>query len=168
MAKLTHQQKLDALAYRFYQGATWEPKAGDFYTTSRADLELYQVVSVEGGIVRTRFTEGSDAIAEWPEGEFLTDGFGPKRVFVPEWVICAKPVERYNVVADDENGHSHILCVDWMTRDAAEKVAAHYRETYVGKPYPNGKGHYSVNNIRLVTEALMPVVATDAKGTDHG
>jgi hypothetical protein len=86
MAKLTYQQKLDALSYRFYQGAQWSPKAGDFYTTSRADLELYQVVSVEDGIVRTRFTEGSEAIAEWPEPEFLTGGFGPKRVFVPEWV----------------------------------------------------------------------------------
>ena len=92
MAKLTHQQKLDALAYRFYQGAAWDPKAGDFYTTSRADLELYQVVSVEGGVVRTRFTEGSDAISEWPAEEFLTAGFGPKRVFVPEWITCAKPV----------------------------------------------------------------------------
>ena len=91
MVKLTYQQKLDALAYRFYQGGTWEPKAGDFYTTSRADLELYQVVSVEKGVVRTRYTEGSDAISEWPEGEFLTAGFGPKRVFVPEWVICATP-----------------------------------------------------------------------------
>lgn len=88
MAKLTLQQKLDALAYRFYQGAAWEPKAGDFYTTSRADLELYQVVSVENGVVRTRFTEGSDAITEWPQVEFLTGGFGPKRVFVPEWVIA--------------------------------------------------------------------------------
>lgn len=91
MAKLTYQQKLDALSYRFYQGAQWEPKAGDFYTTSRADLELYQVVSVEGGVVRTRFTEGSDAISEWPEAEFLTEGFGPRRVFVPEWVMDARP-----------------------------------------------------------------------------
>ncbi|WP_313613384.1 hypothetical protein [Agrobacterium sp.] len=87
MSKLTYQQKLDALAYRFYQGAEWKPKAGDFYTTSRADLELYQVVSVEDGVVRTRFTEGSDAIAVWPEDQFLTGGFGPKRVFVPEWVL---------------------------------------------------------------------------------
>lgn len=87
MSKLTYQQKLDALAYRFYQGAQWTPKAGDYYTTSRADLELYQVVSVEDGIVRTRFTEGSDAIAEWPEAGFLTEGFGPKRVLVPEWVL---------------------------------------------------------------------------------
>lgn len=89
MAKLTYQQKLDALSYRFYQGANWTPKAGDFYTTSRADLELYQVVSVENGIVRTRFTEGSDAIAEWPEAGFLTEGFGPRRVFVPPWVMDA-------------------------------------------------------------------------------
>lgn len=89
MTKLTYQQKLDALSYRFYQGGAWTPKAGDFYTTSRADLELYQVVSVEGGVVRTRFTEGSDAISEWPEAGFLTEGFGPRRVFVPEWVICA-------------------------------------------------------------------------------
>lgn len=91
MTKLTYQQKLDALAYRFYQGAQWEPKAGDFYTTSRADLELYQVVAIENGVVKTRFTEGSDAIAEWPEAEFLTGGFGPKRVFVPPWVIAAVP-----------------------------------------------------------------------------
>lgn len=89
--KLTQTQKLHALAYRFYQGAAWTPKAGDFYTTSRADLELYQVVSVEGGIVRTRYTEGSDAISEWQEAGFLTEGFGPKRVFVPEWVLNLKP-----------------------------------------------------------------------------
>ena len=92
MAKLTYQQKLDALSYRFYQGGEWKPKAGDFYTTSRADLELYQVVSVQGGVVRTRFTEGTDAISEWTEDGFLTEGFGPRRVYVPEWIICAPPV----------------------------------------------------------------------------
>lgn len=91
MAKLTYQQKLDALSYRFYQNGQWTPKAGDYYTTSRADLELYQVVSVENGIVRTRFTEGSESIAEWPEDGFLTEGFGPRRVFVPPWVMDAPP-----------------------------------------------------------------------------
>jgi len=89
MAKLTYQQKLDALSYRFYQHGQWTPKAGDYYTTSRSDLELYQVVSIKDGIVRTRFTEGSDAISEWPEDGFLNDGFGPKRVLVPEWVMNA-------------------------------------------------------------------------------
>ncbi|CDZ43219.1 Hypothetical protein NGAL_HAMBI1146_59920 [Neorhizobium galegae bv. officinalis] len=62
---------------------------------------------------------------------------------------------RYNVAADDENGHSSIMCVDWMAREDAEKVAAYYRETYVGKPFPNGKGHYSVNNVRLITEDVV-------------
>lgn len=87
MSKLTYQQKLDALAYRFYQGARWVPKAGDFYTTSRADLELYQIVDIKDGVVLTRYTEGSDTISKWPEDGFLTEGFGPKRVFVPEWVL---------------------------------------------------------------------------------
>lgn len=114
MTKLTYQQKLDALAYRFYQGASWEPKAGDFYTTSRADLELYQVVSVEGGVVRTRYTEGSDAISEWPESEFLTGGFGPKRVFVPGWVICAKPAA---------SAHTDDLAVDRWASAMKAKLA---------------------------------------------
>ncbi|HEX5933757.1 MAG TPA: hypothetical protein VFY63_06300, partial [Pseudorhizobium sp.] len=39
-------------------------------------------------IVRTRYTEGSDAVAEWPEEEFLAAGFGPKRIFVPEWILA--------------------------------------------------------------------------------
>ena len=85
--KLTHQQKLEALSYRFYQHGTWTPAAGDFYTTSRADLELYQIVAIESGLVTTRYTEGTETISSWPESEFITGGFGPKRVFVPPWVM---------------------------------------------------------------------------------
>ncbi|MDD9740894.1 hypothetical protein PVW47_14030 [Marinovum sp. SP66] len=43
--RLTKTQKLEALAARFYQGVEWVPKAGDLYTTSRADLEVYRVIS---------------------------------------------------------------------------------------------------------------------------
>lgn len=85
--KLTPTQKLHALAYRFYQDAEWSPTAGDYYTTSRADLELYQIVSIEKGTVSTRYTEGTDAISKWPEQEFTAAGFGPKRVFVPNWIL---------------------------------------------------------------------------------
>lgn len=85
--RLTFQQKLNALAYRFYQGSPWEPKAGDYYTTSRADLELYQVVSVDDKFVRTRYTEGSSTHSKWPREEFLTGGFGPKRVYVPDFIL---------------------------------------------------------------------------------
>lgn len=87
---LTYQQKLEALSLRFYQGMAWSPKPGDYYTTSRADLELYQVVDVDGGKVKTRYCCGSTVISEWPEDEFTTGGFGPKRVYVPDFVLRAQ------------------------------------------------------------------------------
>ncbi|MCB5411797.1 hypothetical protein [Pseudogemmobacter faecipullorum] len=92
LTELTMRQKLAALSLRFYQGMMWEPKPGDYYTTSRADLELYQVVSVEGGKVRTRYCNGkTQTISEWPEAEFTSGGFGPKRVHVPDFVLRADP-----------------------------------------------------------------------------
>lgn len=90
--KLTHQQKLDALALRFYQGVEWTPCTGDHYTTSRADLELYQVVEVTKDTVRTCYTEGSTEISEWPLSEFLTEGFGPNRVWVPDFILSSEAV----------------------------------------------------------------------------
>lgn len=85
--KLTPQQKLEALAARFYQGLEWSPKAGDLYTTSRSDLEVYRVISVENGVVTTEYTKNGTAPSEWPEAEFLTEGFGPKRVWIPPYVL---------------------------------------------------------------------------------
>ena len=90
---LTYQQKLEALSLRFYQGMLWTPKAGDYYTTSRADLELYRVVAVEGGMVKTQYCDQSksSAVSSWPEKEFTSEGFGPKRVWVPDFVLSAHP-----------------------------------------------------------------------------
>lgn len=86
--RLTETQKLDALSLRFYQGLQWKPEAGHLYTTSRADLEVYEVVKIEGGKVFTRYTDGkSDVISEWAEDEFLTAGFGLKRVWIPPFVL---------------------------------------------------------------------------------
>ncbi len=85
--QLTYEQKLQAMANRFYQGAEWSPKAGDHYTTSRADLEVYRVMDVADGVVYTAYTEGSKEISEWPAAEFLTEGFGPNRVHVPNWLL---------------------------------------------------------------------------------
>jgi hypothetical protein len=84
---LTENQKLHALANRFYSDAKWEPKAGDFYTTSRADLELYQVVEVTDDKIRTKYLFPDSPIAEWAKHGFLTEGFGVKRVHVPFWVL---------------------------------------------------------------------------------
>jgi hypothetical protein len=85
--KLSPEQKLEALAARFYQGLVWEPKAGDLYTTSRADLEVYRVVSVENDVVTTEYTENGTATSDWPLNEFTTEGFGPKRVWIPPHVL---------------------------------------------------------------------------------
>jgi hypothetical protein len=83
--KLTEWQKLHALAMRFYSGYQWRPKAGDYYTTSRADLELYQVVDIKDGKVYTKYCDPAKqgGIAEWPEDEFLSPTtFGYARVYV--------------------------------------------------------------------------------------
>jgi hypothetical protein len=90
---LTPSQKLYALGSRFYDGAEWDVRAGDYYTTSRPDLELYQVVDVREGVVYTRYCDENFArsVSEWPEAEFIKAGFGPRRVHVPMWAL--KPRE---------------------------------------------------------------------------
>ena len=85
--KLTPKQKLAALSLRFYQGYEWNPKKGDLYTTSRDDLEVYEIVDIKDGKIYTRYTEGSETISEWDEATFLTEGFGSKRIYVPNWTI---------------------------------------------------------------------------------
>ena len=87
MMELSANQKLHAIANRFYQGTEWLPKAGDYYTTSRADLELYRVVKVEQGIVSTEYCARPGQLTDWLEHEFTSVGFGPKRVHVPDWIL---------------------------------------------------------------------------------
>lgn len=86
--KLTAEQKLQALALKFYQDHQWVPKAGDYYTSSRADLELYRVVKVEGGVIYTEYCASPGELAEWPEAEFTQNGFGPRRVYVPAGLVA--------------------------------------------------------------------------------
>lgn len=87
---LTENQKLHALAYKYYQGAKWDPKKGDYYTTSRADLELYRIVDITDTKILTQYTTGSDAISEWDKDGFLTEGFGVNRVYVPDFIFRLK------------------------------------------------------------------------------
>lgn len=90
ITSLTMRQKLDALALKYYSFYQWTPKAGDYYTTSRSDLELYQIVDIKDGIVYTKYLIGSDVISEWSEKEFLSqETFGRCRVAVPQWIIDA-------------------------------------------------------------------------------
>lgn len=80
------------------------------------------------------------------------DQWKPLYPVAPAPALHATTAKIWNVAADDENGHSQIMSVEWMTRQAAEKVVAHFSANYIGKPYPNGKGHYSIANVRLIRE----------------
>lgn len=84
---LTPQQKLKALSLRFYHGQTWTPKAGDHYTTSRYDLELYKVVFADEFVVITSYLPLGGPTSEWEAEGFLTHGFGPRRVHVPQFIL---------------------------------------------------------------------------------
>jgi len=84
---LTPWQKLQALAMRFYSRMEWPLPVlpGQYYTTSRADLELYQVVDVKDGKIYTRYCdpERGGSISIWSEEEFLSpETFGYPRVWV--------------------------------------------------------------------------------------
>lgn len=88
ITSLTYQQKLEAVALKYYSMYQWQPQAGDYYTTCRADLELYQIVDIKDGKVFTKYMVGSDVVSEWLEEEFLSpETFGAKRVYVPVWIL---------------------------------------------------------------------------------
>jgi len=85
--QLSYRQKLEALAYKYYQGQEWVPKKGDLYTTSRADLEMYEIYDVTEDKIYTKYMQPDSPIAEWSKENFLTEGFGPRRVWVPDWIL---------------------------------------------------------------------------------
>lgn len=95
--QLTYAQKLTALAYKFYHHQAWRPASGDYYTSSRDDLELYQVVEVIPAtperaaeiITRRCDLDNKDSTPDrWSYIDFMhPDGFGSKRVWVPTFVL---------------------------------------------------------------------------------
>jgi hypothetical protein len=94
LTELTPWQKLSALAMRFYGNTPWTPKPGDYYSTSRADLELYQVVDIKDDKVYTRYCDPQkgNTIADWPVDEFLSPKtFGYARVWVHEAFLQPHP-----------------------------------------------------------------------------
>ncbi len=84
---LTANQKLSALANKYYQGTIWVPKAGDYYTTCRSDLELYRVVKIEEDKLYTEYCTHPGILTEWDAETFTTEGFGKMRVHVPDYIL---------------------------------------------------------------------------------
>lgn len=84
---LTAKQKLYALSGKYYNNIGWLPKKGDYYTSSRHDLELYRVVDVTDDKIYTQYCSNVGNTAEWDINGFTTEGFGVYRVFVPNWIL---------------------------------------------------------------------------------
>ena len=91
--QLTERQKLQALADRFYNCVAnpWQPQKGDYYTTPRADLELYYIIAESEHHFFTVYCDTSkygDGVnpAKWLKSEFLT-GFGENRIQVKPYIF---------------------------------------------------------------------------------
>lgn len=84
---LTYQQKLQALSDKYYSHNRWQPKKGDYYTTSRNDLELYQIVDEDEEHFYTVSCHVENCHKEpWKKEEFLQD-FGINRVSVQNYIL---------------------------------------------------------------------------------
>jgi hypothetical protein len=85
--KLTVMQKLMAFKNAFYTHVVWQPKPGDYYTTTREDMELYMITGIEEGKVYTIYTNPVSAETSWDQDGFTTKDFGHCRMHVPLWVL---------------------------------------------------------------------------------
>lgn len=85
--ELTHSQKLAALSHKFYQGAEWVPAVGDYYTTARNDMQLYQIVREDDVYFYTSYLPLGCELSAWHKEGFTDKGFGPKRVHVPMFIF---------------------------------------------------------------------------------
>lgn len=89
--ELTAEQKLKAFDYRYYQNQIWQPKKGDYYTITRDELCLYQIVDETDTsfyIILVYSNNGSyqESPDQWLKDEFLS-GFFNCRLYVPNWIL---------------------------------------------------------------------------------
>lgn len=93
ITKLTPYQKMQAISEAFYCGGVkWLPTKGDYYTTVRNDLELYQILDEDDENFYTIYcTDVQQRTSAWKKTEFLTHGFGPNRIQVRKYIIGLDP-----------------------------------------------------------------------------
>ena len=87
--ELNRDQKLLAIKLRYYDGLEWNPKKGDYYTSCRNDLELYQIVGEDENYFETNYCnpiQTTPKPAQWPKVDFKK-GFSEKRIYVPDWIL---------------------------------------------------------------------------------
>lgn len=85
----TLDHKLEAIAARFYQDVQWTPKVWDYYTICRHDLELFQIVYEDRNEFRFNkvYPTKYEFTDKWVKKGFTTEGFGPRRVWIPPYVL---------------------------------------------------------------------------------
>ena len=82
---LTPEQKMLVTSIAFYSGQKdkWIPNVGDYYTTPRADLELYKIVEEDEDNFYTVYCHNLESgKAKWLKKDFLKY-FGVNRIHVP-------------------------------------------------------------------------------------
>ena len=86
--ELTIEQKLEAVSLKHYYFLEWKPKKGDYYTTSRNDTQLYQIVDEDDDFFYTNYCDKSfvSENSKWSKESFLKD-FGERRVYVPDFIF---------------------------------------------------------------------------------
>lgn len=165
---LTPLQKLHALGHRFYYGVVWEPKTGHFYTTSRPDLELYQIVDVTEENVYTRYCDPAKdrgTVAAWKRKDFLDpNSFGHARVWVPEWVFTQVRDVAPFIKDNPEWDATDFAHPAWWRGEqhAVTQVVKQIEEILDGKPVTGFSGYAPLQAVRKRVEAL--VVAAKGEG----
>lgn len=92
LQNITARQKLKAIELKYYQHAEWVPKVGDFYTIVRDDLKLFQIVrEVDGEFIFA--CNEYEAEGSFPVVGFTDQGFGPNRIWVPDWIFMLNQPE---------------------------------------------------------------------------
>jgi len=87
---LTCQQKLHCMAVKYFQNYEWIPKAGDYFTTARADLKLFQITRIDGRDVFTINTAETESLEDRHDlAGFSCFGQGSIRVYVPDFILEA-------------------------------------------------------------------------------
>ena len=143
----TLEQKIAALAMRFYQKMPWEPKVGDYYCLTREGTELFVINRTDGEnfYIRRVYApdqpEGSEMSDPWPIESFQS-GFGENRVWVHPVILerMRSRFEHQGPCVKGTFGHSLILkdgtkvCINrgegaesahvWLSNPACEIVTA--------------------------------------------
>jgi hypothetical protein len=90
--ELTPWQKLHTLSYNYYQGARkrWIPAVGDYYTSCRADLQLYRIVREDEKSFYTVYCNQPEQIESWWLKIDFLNSFGEYRCHVSEHIFEIK------------------------------------------------------------------------------